>query len=344
MPINESHLRSALEAAIASARRFVGATAPNPPVGAAALDPHGEILSVQAHERAGTAHAEAKVLADLRERGLLDRLDTLVVTLEPCNHQGRVGPCTEAILKARSLAHQAGGAGLRSVVFGTIDPNPRVAGQGAERLRQAGIQVREWDPAGECRELIRSFEHWITTGLPWVVVKTARTREGSMIPPAGQKTFTSPQSLRLAHELRRRADAIVTGSGTILADRPEFTVRHVPDHDFIVKGLKKRKLVVLDRRGRTPPDWIRAAEARGFEVLIRTNYEEALIELGKLGVLEALIEAGPELSAFVLQSPLWPGQSPLWNEHVLITQGNPDQVAIERRISRPSCSPASSKP
>ena len=299
---------SALQAAIEMASQFIGATSPNPPVGAAAVDRQGKILSIQAHEQAGTGHAEAKVIADLGKRGLLAEVDTLFITLEPCNHHGRTPPCTEAILAS----------GIRKVVFGVKDPNPRVAGQGAERLRAAGIDVSECaDPAlhQACAELIRPFAHWAATGLPWVVVKTAHTAEGSMIPPPGQKTFTSPASLKLAHELRRRADAILTGSGTVLADRPEFTVRLLPDHPLVASGLKKRKLVVLDRRGRTPEDWIKQAQDRGFEVLIRADLQETMKELGKAGVLEVLVEAGPELSSAILHSSLW-------NQHVLITQGD----------------------
>ena len=298
------------QVALALARQFVGATAPNPPVGAVAIDRWGNILSVQAHERAGSAHAEAKVLADLAQRGLIDQIDSLFITLEPCNHLGRTPPCTEAILTAK----------VKHVIYGAPDPNPRVAGQGAERLRAAGVRVQlcaDPDLRASCEELIRPFSHWATTGLPWVVVKTAHLASGSMIPPSGLKTFTSASSLKLAHQLRKRADAIITGSGTILADRPEFTVRHVPDHLIVTSGAKPRVLVVMDRSGKTPSDWIDAARDRGFEVLIRQDLEETLVELGKRGVLEVLVEAGPTLSAAVVSSSLW-------NQHVLITQQNPE--------------------
>lgn len=309
---------SALEAAIEKAKQFVGATAPNPPVGAAAIDHQGHILSVQAHEQAGTAHAEAKVIADLRERGILAQADTLFITLEPCNHQGRTPPCTDAILAS----------GIRQVIYGVPDPNPRVAGQGAARLRAEGLNISQCsDPAlsKACQDLIRPFAHWATTGRPWVVIKTALTSQGSMIPPLGQKTFTSNQSLKLAHELRKRADAILTGSGTVIADSPEFTVRHVLDHAIVSNHLKKRRLVVLDHRGRTPPEWIAREQALGFEVILcQSRLEDCLNDLGKMGVLEVLVEAGPKLSTNFLNTRLW-------NQHVVITQGNPDQVqTIER--------------
>jgi diaminohydroxyphosphoribosylaminopyrimidine deaminase/5-amino-6-(5-phosphoribosylamino)uracil reductase len=317
---------SVFKQAVEMAAQFAGATSPNPPVGAVAIDRDGKVLSVGAHERAGTAHAEAKVIQDLRERGLLERVDTLFVTLEPCNHHGRTPPCTEAILAS----------GIRHVAYGVRDPNPQVAGGGAGRLRAAGVNARALDEPGAltglaederrelaaaCRELIRPFAWWSTHRLPWVVVKTAHTPQGSMIPPPGQRTFTSEDSLRLAHELRRRSDAILTGSGTVLADRPELTVRRVPDHAIVAQGLKKRRLVVLDRRGRIPADWIERERSLGFEVLIRKDLHAALEELGRLGCLEILVEAGPELSSAILQGSLW-------NQHVLITQGTPDTIQV----------------
>jgi diaminohydroxyphosphoribosylaminopyrimidine deaminase/5-amino-6-(5-phosphoribosylamino)uracil reductase len=182
-----------------------------------------------------------------------------------------------------------------------------------------------------CKELIRPFCHWSRTGLPWVVIKTAWTEDGgtpTMIPPPGQKTFTSAESLTLAHLLRRRADAILTGSGTILADWPEFTVRHLPEHQDILNKNKKRIITILDRRGRVPAKWLQEAQNRGLEVLVRPDLEEALSELGQRGVLEVLVEAGPALAAALLSKSLW-------NKHVLITQGKsgkPDQVRIEENV------------
>jgi diaminohydroxyphosphoribosylaminopyrimidine deaminase/5-amino-6-(5-phosphoribosylamino)uracil reductase len=144
-----------------------------------------------------------------------------------------------------------------------------------------------------------------------------------MIPPAGRKTFTSTASLVLAHQLRRRADAIITGAGCVLADEPAFTVRHVPDH-----AGKRRILAVLDRRGRTPPSYVAAARARGFEVWVRDDVRGLLAELGEAGALEALVEAGPGLLGALFESGLW-------DEHVIIRQsadpGRPDAVEIRTR-------------
>ena len=245
-----------------------------------------------------------------RSRGVLDRARTLLVTLEPCNHHGRTPPCTDAILAAPAV---------RRVIYGSRDPNRKIPGGGASRLREAGLEVEELiDPEllRRTTELNRPFFHWVRTGRPWVTIKTAHFPDGSMIPPQGQKTFTSPESLTLAHGLRKRADAILTGSGTILADDPLFTVRHVPDHPG-----KSRWLVVMDRRGRLPEAWQKEAEKRGFRPLIETDLERALDHLGSLGCLEVLVEAGPTLSLAFLS-----GERCLWNAHVVITRGNPDQV------------------
>lgn len=323
---------------------YRGATSPNPPVAAAALDEQGNLLSLLGHERAGEPHAEVRVLEDCERRGILGLIRTLVVTLEPCNHQGRTPPCVDAILRSP----------IRRVIFGVLDPNPRVAGNGREKLIQAGLQVidlgqtddrapREIDPsansltdcttlADKARELIQPFAHWARTGMPWITLKTAWTREGSMIPPGGKKTFTSPSSLRLAHQLRRQADAIVTGSGTVLSDWPEFTVRHLPDH-----AGKRRLLAILDRRGRVPETYLEEKRGQGFEV-IRHDGElrDFLGALGSRGVLEALVEAGPTLSSRFLHEGLW-------NRHIMIRQGwgsEPDRIEnlILREKGTPECS------
>lgn len=303
----------AFRLALDAARAFVGATAPNPPVGCAILDASGNVLAVAAHQRAGTGHSEALAIAECRAKGLGRAIHTIVVTLEPCNHFGRTPPCSEAILSTTAKA----------VWIGAADPNPAVVGGGAERLRAAGLTVRsigELDHglAGSARRLLGPFAKRARTGLPWVTVKQAVDGSGSMIPARGQKTFTSQDSLKLAHELRRRADAVLTGSGTILADAPEFTVRHVPD--FVSRN---RHLAILDRRGRVSTNYIDAATARGFRVLLPYSLADALHQLGEAGALEVLVEAGPLLTENVLVSPFW-------DEHVRITadKDGPDRVEV----------------
>jgi diaminohydroxyphosphoribosylaminopyrimidine deaminase/5-amino-6-(5-phosphoribosylamino)uracil reductase len=315
-------IRHAFDHALAEARTHVGATAPNPPVGCAILDIDGVLLAVAAHQRAGTEHAETLAIRQCEEAGVAERIHTIVVTLEPCNHTGRQPPCAEAILATSA----------REVWIGSTDPNPRVAGGGAKRLRTAGLEVRvlSAEPREEdralltaCERLIAPFSKWVRTGLPWVTVKQAFDLTGSMIPPPELKTFTSPDSLKLAHELRRRANAILTGSGTILADWPEFTVRHVPDHADV-----RRWLSIIDKRRRTPDAYLAAARERGFRVRLDDDFRSALNFLGNRGdVLEVLVEAGPSLSGAILLGGLW-------DERVLIrAQGNGERDTVEVEYS-----------
>ena len=311
---DRTSLLQAFFAALNAAQEFEGATAPNPPVGCVILSRDGKVLAIAAHQKAGELHAEASAIEICRRNGTISDIHTLIVTLEPCNHHGRTPPCTGAIL----------GTPAKEIWIGVADPNGHVKGGGAEALRKAGLGVHFWnelpaadDLARRAKRLIAPFAKRVTTGLPWITVKQAITREGSMIPPPGAKTFTSSSSLDLAHALRKRADAILTGSGTVLADAPLLTVRRVSD--FPGKG---RKLVLMDRRHRIPRSYIEDAAARGFDVMLPNSLEETFQVLGNAGVNEVLVEAGPELTDAVLSSGHW-------DEHVLITQNaSPDMPDI----------------
>ncbi len=307
----------ALLVAVEQAEFHRGATSPNPPVGAAGLDERGELLGAAAHRRAGEPHAERELIAELSRLGLLERLHTVVVTLEPCSHHGRTPPCTEALFAA----------GVKRVVFAVRDPNPRAAG-GETVLRESGLEVVCLSDFASSSALVAAqrqlgpFLKVQQSRIPWITVKQAFDLQGSMIPPPGQKTFTSHESLKLAHLLRRRVDAILTGSGTILADRPEFTVRHVPDH------LEKRRvLVIADRTGRVQreaPDYLVAARARGFEVIVTSDWHSELRTLAARDVLEVLVEAGPALSAAVLDTE--------WDEHWIVRRTADSKDAVRCRF------------
>lgn len=314
----------AFACALDLASEYVGATSPNPPVGCVLLDVEGNHLATTAHQKAGQLHAEALAIEQCRQRGTLERIHTIVVTLEPCNHTGRTPPCTEAITRTPA----------KQVWIGARDPNRLVRGGGAERLAAAGLAVnfienikhhQAENLAGSAAGLIAPFAKHTRTGLPWVTVKQAIDSAGSMIPPPGKKTFTSTTSLKLAHQLRKRADGILTGSGTILADQPAFTVRRVPDFPG-----KHRYLSILDRRGRVPASYLETARQRGFEVLLETSLADALRRLGDRGALEVLIEAGPALLDTMLSSDLW-------DEHFTIHQGaglgGGDRVATRYRAA-----------
>lgn len=310
---------SYLALAAAEAEKFVGATAPNPPVGACIVRA-GRVLGVGGHARAGTDHAEVvaikQALADHGAAALKGA--TIYVTLEPCNHQGKTPPCTEAVLAS----------GITRIVFGARDPNRTVEGGGAARLKEAGLDVTSYPGSTLCRDLISGFAKRFGYNRPWVVHKLAYrlTQDGAltMIPERGKKTFTSHESVRLAHLERRKCDAILTGMGTVLADNPLFNVRHVPDHPG-----KKRLLAVLSQTGRTAPSaWIeRQQDELGFEVLHYDSIAGALGELGERGVLRILVEAGPGLSQALVTEELWDERL------VFISRDGSDAISREHACS-----------
>ena len=318
--IESAHIADAFAQALSAAKDFEGSTSPNPAVGCVLLDAKGEILAREAHQIAGEGHAEARAIASARTKGVVDRVHTAVVTLEPCNHTGRTPPCVQALLATP----------VSDIWIACRDPNPHVTGGGAEALARASRSVHFLDKLqhprrdallSQANRLIAPFVKKKKTGIPFITVKQALDASGGMVPPTGQKTFTSDASLKLAHILRRRADAIVTGSGTVIADLPEFTVRHVPDFEH-----KKRILAIMDRRGRVPQSYVDAAQARGFTVILDSNLDEVFQELGALGALEVLVEAGPELATRILSA----GQ---WDEHVLIRKNASPQVSDEVTIT-----------
>lgn len=304
--------------ALDAARQFEGATAPNPPVGCVLLDVRGDVIAIGAHEMAGLPHAEADAISKANAIGRHNDIHTVIVTLEPCNHTGRTPPCSKAIVNTPA----------KHVWLGVMDPNPKVVGGGAKYLADAGLDVRTFadletfkanEFSDDATRLIAPFAKHHITGLPFVTVKQAINRDGNMVPPKGQKTFTSQSSLELAHRLRKRAGAVLTGSGTILADNPTFTVRHVDDFSHT-----KRHLMILDRRRRVSSAYISEAIRNGFAVSTVDTIEQAIAQLGAAGVHEVLVEAGPSITAAIFESGLW-------DEHVLITQqsdGMPDAVEI----------------
>ncbi len=310
-------LAVAFRHALTLAAEKEGATAPNPTVGCLLLDASGQTLIAAAHPGAGQPHAEALAIRLARNAGLADRIATVIVTLEPCNHHGRTGPCVDAILTTPAS----------EVWYGLPDPNS-VASGGADRLRRAGLTVRSLaeldhpDRAAllsDATRLLAPFACRVQRRRPFITVKQALDRSGSMIPPPGQKTFTGPEALTLAHRLRRRADAILTGSGTVLSDRAAFTVRHVSD----IPG-KSRILCILDRRGRVDDLFLAEARLRGLRPMVAHDLDAALQDLATQGCNEVLVEAGPSLVSSLRDGGLW-------DEWVLIQQAPPggtDRITI----------------
>jgi len=309
--------------ALAEARKGLGRTSPNPAVGCVVA--RGDrVLAAGHHARAGGAHAEVAALRSAASRRV--RGATVYVTLEPCCHHGKTPPCTEAVIAARPAR----------VVVGTRDPNPRVAGRGIRALRAAGIDVTVGVMEDECREVIRGFAKWVRTGIPWVHLKLAASLDGRIATRTGaSKWISSPRSRRFVQRMRSRADGILVGVGTVLADDPRLTCR--------TAGGRQPLRVILDHRLRTPavarvvkgpgacllvcgpgaPAYKRRAlEAAGAEVLAVPAAEKAgwralLDELGRRGMHELLIEGGAAVAASALRARVVNGLTFFYNPRLI---------------------------
>ena len=257
-------------------------------------------------------HAEVDALlkAGPRARGA-----TLYVTLEPCCHTGRTGPCTDEIKNA----------GIRRVVFAEKDPDPRVNGRGARALRQAGIQVTGGVLAGQAIDLNEAHYHFHRTGRPFVVVKYAQSLDGRVATVVGDsKWISGPEALRFAHQLRAESCAVVVGSGTVAADDPALTVRRVKgvqpyrivfssslefprrgrlfeiDSNFrtiIVSKNSAIKQAAKTKWGRNVMFW--AVKSKGRS---RLDIEEFLRKAASFGLKSILVEGGPTLVTSFLKS------------------------------------------
>ncbi|MGY1856209.1 bifunctional diaminohydroxyphosphoribosylaminopyrimidine deaminase/5-amino-6-(5-phosphoribosylamino)uracil reductase RibD [Modestobacter sp. SYSU DS0290] len=268
--------------------RVLGTTSPNPAVGAVVLDATGAVVGEGATSPPGGPHAEVHALAQAGERA---RGGTVVVTLEPCAHTGRTGPCADALIAA----------GVARVVVAVPEPT-RLAGGGAERLRAAGIDVELGAERAEAAG--GALAGWLTgvrEHRPYVVWKVATTLDGRVAAADGtSRWITGPDARAEVHRLRAGCDAVVVGSGTALADDPQLTVR-----DATGTGAARQPLrVVLDRRGRVP------ATARVHDGAAPTLISAAatpaalLAELFARDVRRMLLEGGPTLAAAFLTAGL----------------------------------------
>ena len=305
--------RDPMERALQLARCADHRQGPNPMVGAV-LVADGRVVGEGFHQRAGGPHAEVVALEAAGERA---RGAALYVTLEPCAHAGRTGPCVDRLVAA----------GVTAVHVATRDPNPLVDGRGVAALRAAGIPVTEGAHAAEARRLIAPFATWITTGLPFVTLKFAMTLDGKLATVAGESRWiTGPEARSAAHELRHQHDAVLVGSGTVLADDPLLTAR-LPD-----RVGRQPQRVVADGRLRVPPTaqalraeaappvvlTVRAApadrraalEAAGVDVLTcaesdgHPDLRDGLAQLAARGVTSCLLEGGSTLLGAALVAGL----------------------------------------
>jgi diaminohydroxyphosphoribosylaminopyrimidine deaminase/5-amino-6-(5-phosphoribosylamino)uracil reductase len=251
--------------AVAAAATVRARTSPNPWVGAVLVTPDGASFT-GATEPPGARHAEIVAIDAAREAGDTAGA-TLYATLEPCCHQGRTGACTDAIIRA----------GITRVVAGIEDPDPQVAGDGVARLRAAGVSVDVGVGASAVRRQLAPYIKHRTTGRPWVVLKLAASLDGRTAAPDGSsKWITGSQARADAHRLRAESDAVIVGAGTVRTDDPSLTVRDAQGDDplRVVLGTAPRDASVHP-----------CVELGG-------PLEDVLDELGRRGIVQAMVEGG----------------------------------------------------
>lgn len=295
--------------ALKLARRGLWSTTPNPRVGCVIVR-DGQVIGEGYHARAGEAHAEVHALRQASEQA---RGSTVYVTLEPCAHYGRTPPCAEALLRA----------GVARVVAAMEDPNPLVAGRGLALLEQQGIQTGSGLLAAEAAELNRGFVARMTRGRPWLRLKIAASLDGRTALANGVSQWITDTPARMdVHRWRAQSCAVLTGIGTVLADDPELSVRHV-------ETSRQPARIVVDSQLRLPPqarilaagkvlvattsqdaEKIQRLERAGAEVLQagspgnRVDLHALLVALADRGCNEILAETGATLSGALLQTGL----------------------------------------
>lgn len=275
-----------MRAALGEAQKGIGQTSPNPAVGAV-LASGGRIISRGHHQGAGKPHAEIECINRLKKS--VPRDAVLYVTLEPCSTIGRTSACTDAIVQA----------GIRRVVIGAIDPNPKHSGRGLTKLRRAGIDVASGILAAECSSLNEGFNKWISTGWPFVIAKCGMTLDGRLtLPPGSGRWVTSAAARRDAQKLRRAVDAILVGGETVRKDNPRLTIRP--------SGGRQPWRVVLTKSGKLPRQRHLFLDRFKERTLIYRNktLEAVLRDLGKKGVLSVLVEGGGEILGWLLDKKL----------------------------------------
>src|ERR1041385_3410596 len=274
-------------AALEEAKKGLGQTSPNPAVGAV-LVIDNRIVAKGHHRAAGRDHAEIECLRDFGARA--PARARLYVTLEPCSTAGRTAPCTDAIIKA----------GIKNVVVGAADVNPRHSGKGIMKLRNAGVKVRDYVLADECAQLNEAFNKWIVSGLPFVIAKCGMSLDGRLTRTPGEPVcITDPSARRHARQLRGFADAVLVGAETVRMDNPRLTVRGT-------RRARQPWRVVLTRSGKLPPRARLFSDRFASRTLIYRDKSLAVVlkNLGERAVTSVLIEGGGEVLGQALDARL----------------------------------------
>ena len=313
---DEKFMRSALKLAA----KGIGSVEPNPAVGCIIVKA-GQVIGKGYHRKFGGPHAEINAIEDCQTLGIKPEGGTVYVTLEPCSHEGKTGPCTQAIIDA----------GLLRVVAATIDPSPHAGGRGLEQLRQAGVDVETGLCEQEARQLNAPFFKYTVTGRPWVVLKWAQSLDGKLayVDQSDEKRWISNEASRNdVHKLRRRVGAILVGINTVLADDPLLTPRPSRGKKPIRVVLDDTLKIPLECRlvgtAKTDPVLVYAGKVaagarqeyadevsrKGAEVLTHDDPCGAsglcflLDQLGRRGVQQVLVEGGPQVLASFLREGL----------------------------------------
>lgn len=301
---SEDYMRLAIE----EAKKGMGFTSPNPMVGAVIVK-DGKILNKDYHRKYGEFHAERNAILNCKED--IKNAD-MYVTLEPCCHYGKTPPCTDIIIES----------GIKRVFIGSSDPNPLVAGKGAEILRKKGIEVYENILKDECDEINDVFFHYITSGLPFVAMKYAMTADGKIATRTGSSRWiTGEEARKNVHVSRLRYSGIMVGVGTVLKDNPMLTCRidggrnpiriicdshlRTPFTSEIIKSAKEVKTIIAT----TSTDEMEIAEYenKGCTVVItnekygHVDLKELIQKLGKMKIDSILLEGGGELNYSALR-------------------------------------------
>ncbi|MCI0453952.1 MAG: bifunctional diaminohydroxyphosphoribosylaminopyrimidine deaminase/5-amino-6-(5-phosphoribosylamino)uracil reductase RibD [Candidatus Dadabacteria bacterium] len=297
--------------ALRLARQGEGMTSPNPLVGAVVVK-KGKILGKGYHKKAGLPHAEIEAFLDAENKGYNIKGSTLYITLEPCCHIGkRMPPCVDTILQKR----------VSKVVVGTLDPNPKVNGKGAKILREKGVEVNVGVLEGKCREINEPFFKYITTGIPFIILKLTSTLDGKIATFTGNSKWIGSELQRIyAHKLRNKVDAILIGIETVLRDNPELTVRlgkgslHQPTPIVLDTKLRipvesniLKRNPIIATSPYAPTSKVKDLEKLGASVLTidldkkgRINILKLVKKIGEMEIMSILIEGGSNVAASFL--------------------------------------------